>query len=134
MPKESIAVAARSPFASARVSNDPLKALPGVDGRSTWGRRRRDLIASFTAELGRPLRERDRVLIANAATVIVRCEQLHVLIANGAEVDDNQLIRLSNVATRLLTALGLDKRKPPDSESLDPLEYARRLSKEEEVD
>ena len=112
MPKESIAVAPRSAFASSRVSNDPLKALPGVDGRSTWGRRRRDLIASFTAELGRHLRERDRVLIANAATVIVRCEQLHVRVANGDDVDDDQLIRLSNVAARLLAALEFDVPKP----------------------
>jgi hypothetical protein len=128
MPAESTAIAARSPFASSRVSNSLLKPLPGVDGRSTWGRRRRDLIASLTGEMNRPLRERDKVLIANAASIICRGEQLHVQIANGAAVDDDQLIRLSNVATRLLTALGLDKHKPPESESLDPLEYARRHS------
>ena len=110
------------------------EALPGVDGRSAWSRRRRDLIASFTAELGRPPRERDKVLIANAASLIVRCEQLHVQIANGSTVDDNDLIRLSNVAARLLTALDLDKRRPSVSESLDPLEYARRVSQKGEVD
>jgi hypothetical protein len=127
----STAIAARSKFACSSVSNDILRPLPGVDGRSTWGRRRRDLIIALTSELGRPLRERDKVLIANAASLIVRCEQLHVQIANGAAVDDDQLIRLSNVATRLLTALGLDKRKPAEFESLDPLEYARRHSSEE---
>jgi hypothetical protein len=74
------------------------------------------------------------VLIANAASLIVRCEQLHVQIANGVTVDDNDLIRLSNVATRLLTALGFDKLRPPAFESLDPLEYARRVGGKRELD
>jgi hypothetical protein len=134
MPTDSTTVAPRSPVASSRISNKSTKPLPGVDGRSTWSRRRRDLIASFTAELGRAPLERDKVLIANAASLIVRCEQLHVQIANGATVDDNDLIRLSNVATRLLTALDLDKRRPQAFESLDPLEYARRVSGKREVD
>ena len=60
--------------------------------------------------MGRPLRERDKALVANTASLIVRCEQLHVQIVNGADVDDDQLIRMSNVATRLLHALGLDRR------------------------
>jgi hypothetical protein len=131
---ESTAVAGRSRFASSRVTNKPLGPLPGVDNRSTWGRRRRDLIASFTSELGRPLTERDRVLIANLSTVIVRTEQLHVAVARGEPVDDEQLCRLSHVAARLLTALSLDKGRPPESESLNPLEYARRHSEEREVD
>ena len=134
MSIDSTSVPPRSPVVCSRISNKSTKPLPGVDGRSTWSRRRRDLIASFTAELGRPPRERDKVLIANAASLIVRCEQLHVQIANGSTVDDNDLIRLSNVAARLLTALDLDKRRPSASESLDPLEYARRVSQKGEAD
>jgi hypothetical protein len=114
MSAGSPAIVARSPHARSSVSNGK-RALPDTDGRGTWARRRRDLIASFTAELNRPLLERDRALIANAASLIVRCEQLHVRIVNDEEVDDDQLIRLSNVATRLLTALGLDKAKPQPS-------------------
>jgi hypothetical protein len=114
MSAESTEVAVRSSFARSAVSNGN-RPLPDTDGRGTWARRRRDLIASLTTELNRPLRERDKALIANAASLIVRCEQLHVQIVNGAEVDDDQLIRLSNVATRLLTALGLDKAKPQRS-------------------
>ena len=109
MSAEGPAVVARSPHASCSISNDPLKPLPGSDGRSSWSRRRRDLIASFSAELGRPLVERDRVLVANVASIIVRIEQLHVSIANGEPIDDDQLIRLSNLATRLLAAVGLGK-------------------------
>jgi hypothetical protein len=114
MPAESTEIVVRSPFARSSISNGK-RSLPGIDGRGIWSRRRRDLIASFTAELNRPLRERDKALIANAASLIVRCEQMHVQIVSGAEVDDDQLIRLSNVATRLLTALGLDKAKPQPS-------------------
>ena len=114
MPAESTEIAVRSPFARSSISNGK-RSLPGIDGRGIWSRRRRDLITAFTAELNRTLRERDKALIANAASLIVRCEQLHVQIVNGAEVDDDQLIRLSNVATRLLTALGLDRAKPQAS-------------------
>ena len=134
MPIDSTSVPSRSPVVCSRISNKSTKPLPGVDGRSTWSRRRRDLIASFTAELGLPPRESDKVLIANAASLIVRCEQLHVQIANGSTVDQNDLIRLSNVAARLLTALDLDKRRPSASEGLDPLEYARLVSQKGEVD
>jgi hypothetical protein len=116
MPAASIDVVVRSPHARSRVTNG-RSMLPGTkDARGTWARRRRDLISAFTVELGRPTRERDKALIANAAMLIVRCEQMHVQIVNGgADVDDDQLIRLSNVATRLLTALGLDKVKPQPS-------------------
>jgi hypothetical protein len=114
MSAGSPAIVARSPHARSSVNNGK-RALPDTDGRGTWARRRRDLIAAFAQELGRPLRERDKALIANAASLIVRCEQMHVRIVNGAEVDDDQLIRLSNVATRLLTALGLDRVKPQPS-------------------
>ena len=121
MSAESTALAARSPFACSRVSNDMLRPLPGVDGRSTWGRRRRDLIAALTAEMSRPPRARDKVLLANVATLIVRTEQLHVQIARGEPVDDDQFIRLSHAAARLLTALGLDKARPHDGPSLGEL-------------
>ena len=114
MSAGSPAIVARSPHARSSVSNGK-RALPDTDGRGTWARRRRDLIASFTAELNRPLRERDRALIANAASLLVRCEQMAVKVVNDEDVDDDQLIRLSNVATRLLSALGLGAAKPQAS-------------------
>jgi hypothetical protein len=40
-----------------------------------------------TAATSRPLRDRDQVLVANVATLIMRAEQLHVQIANGADED-----------------------------------------------
>jgi hypothetical protein len=40
-----------------------------------------------TAATSRPLRDRDQVLVANVATLILRAEQLHVQIANGADED-----------------------------------------------
>jgi hypothetical protein len=39
-----------------------------------------------TAATSRPLRDRDQVLVANVATLVMRAEQLHVQIANGADV------------------------------------------------
>lgn len=119
MPAESAAIAPRHPFARSSVSNHPERPLPGADGRGTWARRRRDLVAALTAELPRPPRERDKILINQLSALIVRTEQIHVQIANGADVDDEQLIRLSHASARLLTKLGLDKVKaPPAAPSL----------------
>ena len=56
------------------------------------------------------------------------------MFAKGSTVDDNDLIRLSNVAAPLLTALDLDKRRPPTSESLDPREYAPPVIENWDVD
>jgi hypothetical protein len=112
--------------ARSRITNQKRRHLPGSDGRSTWGRRRRDLIKILSDELERPLREHDRVLVANAASLIVRCEQLHVAIANGTFVDDEQLIRLTNGAARLLNTLGLNKRQPVQSAFVDLLQRGGR--------
>src|SRR5262245_3839741 len=109
MPGGRPGVGTRPAAVRSRVTNE--KPLPGSDGRSTWSRRRRDLIIAFEQEVTHPLRERDRFLIANLASIIARTEQLHVAISNGEPVDDDQLIRLSNVAARLLSSLGLNKVK-----------------------
>jgi hypothetical protein len=97
-----------------RLSNDPtaLRDIDGkrVDGRSTWGRRRRDLIRSLTADVGklRTVTERDRVLIGNVSALIVRTEQLQAGIVHGLDGDPDVLVRLTGLTARLLSALGLD--------------------------
>jgi hypothetical protein len=126
MLTKSPAIDGRFGFARSRITNQRRRHLPGTDGRSTWGRRRRDLIKVLGDELERPLREHERILVANAATLIVRCEQLHVAIANGTFVDDEQLIRLTNGAARLLNTLGLNKRQPVQSAFVDLLQRGGR--------
>src|SRR5262249_1975859 len=111
MSAESAPVVDRSFHARSSVSNDASKPLPGSDGRGSWARRRRDLVAALTAERPRAPRERDKILVSQLAALIVRTEQIHVLISNGADIDDEQLIRLSHASARLLTKLGLDRVK-----------------------
>lgn len=111
MQTDSAAVAARNPTTKSRMTNGWPK-LAGVDGRSKLERRRRDLLQAFLSELGRQPSERDRVLASNVAAITVRTEQMAAQIARGEAVDDREVVRLANVAQRLLTALRFDSAKP----------------------
>lgn len=66
--------------------------LPGVDGRSSWARRFRDLIALHTADRGgsASLSEAERVLIRKVACLVLESERLELKFArsNGASAED----------------------------------------------
>jgi hypothetical protein len=81
-----------------------------VDARFHWPRRKRDLAAAFTAQIGRELSPHEVVLVSNAAAMAVRLEQIQQDILNGKPVADNQIVRLNNSYRRILDALGLDKK------------------------
>jgi hypothetical protein len=96
--------------------------LPGVDGRSTWVRRLKDLIALHEADLGGADRasEAERSIIRRAATLTVELERLELRFAQAdmsgqsatpADLDLYQ--RTANSLRRLLEAVGL-KRVPRD--------------------
>jgi hypothetical protein len=80
-----------------------------VDARFHWPRRKRDLAAAFTAQIGWELSPHETVLVSNAAAMAVRLEQIEQDILNGKPVADNQIVRLNNSYRRILHALGLDK-------------------------
>jgi hypothetical protein len=82
------------------LTNDPL-ALRGVDGRSMTARRYRDLAISFADDL-----------VRQAAALAVQVETLQAKSIGGADVDIEQLTRLSNSLGRTLQRLGLKKRAP----------------------
>ncbi len=87
--------------------------LPGVDGRSAEARRYRDLVAGFSGDFGtQKLSERELALIRQAAALSVQSEAMQVQIVRGGDVDLEQLTRLTNVLTRTLKELGLQKRRP----------------------
>ena len=92
------------------ITNDPLK-LRGVDGRSETARRFRDVAIALTDDCGGAdrLSEPTRLLIRQAAMLTIQVEQLQAKIVAGEDVDHEQVIRLSNVLTRVLAALGLKK-------------------------
>jgi hypothetical protein len=111
MASTSPLIVSRKPQARSRITNGS-RLVRGVDGRSAAGRRYRDLIENLGADLGglEKIGEAERVTIHQAATLILRCESLRADLLNGLPVDDEQLTRMANVASRLLTKLGI-KRK-----------------------
>ena len=101
--------------------------LPGVDGRSTWVRRFRDLMALHLSDLGGEdhVSEAQRSIIRRTATLEVELERLELKFATADQakpVDASDLDlyqRTSNTMRRHLEALGLERRPRDVTPSLD---------------
>jgi hypothetical protein len=102
-----------------RVTNGS-KMVANVDGRTAEARRYKDLALSLTDDLGdaSALTEAQRALVRQAAAMIVQSEKLQGAVLRGEVVDCEQLTRLANAATRILTRLGLKKPSPRREPSL----------------
>jgi hypothetical protein len=94
----------QAPTTRSAVSNGS-RLHQNVDSRSSSARRYRDIVAAFQAEIGGILTEAERGLVKQAATLTLRAEQLAEDVINGKPVDDDQLIRISGTAKRLLGAI-----------------------------
>ncbi len=107
---ESLTIAERSPRLRSRVTNGS-KLVAGVDGRSADSRRYKDLCMSLADDLGGAavLTEAQRALVRQAAAMIVQSEKLQSAVLRGEIVDCEQLTRLANAATRILTRLGIKR-------------------------
>jgi hypothetical protein len=89
--------------------------LPGVDGRSAWVRRRKELIADHIADLGGEdnCSAAERSIIRRAAVLTTELERLEVkfALAGQANADDLDLYqRTAGNLRRLLEAVGLQRR------------------------
>jgi hypothetical protein len=84
------------------------KHLLGVDGRTVWARRRRDLIKTLTRTYGPDLTELETAQIEQAAAIMVRLEQLSIVVVKGEQrrSGDEEMVRLTRAAQRLLQGLG----------------------------
>ena len=116
------------PQARSRVSNGSA-VLPGVDGRSTWVRRLRDLMGLHVSDLGgdNAVSEAERSIIRRVATLTVELERMEAGFAVAGEAQPDQLDlyqRTANSLRRLLEAIGLQRRSRDVTP--DPLEYAAR--------
>jgi hypothetical protein len=111
---ESPEIAARPLTVRSALTNDPLK-LRGIDGRSVDARRYRDVAIALADDLGGQdkLSESSKILVRQAAALTVQVEGLQSKIVAGADVDIEQLTRLSNSLSRMLHRLGLRKRVSP---------------------
>jgi hypothetical protein len=89
--------------------------LPGVDGRSAWVRRCRELINDHIGDLGGEdnTSTAERSIIRRAAVLTTELERLEVKFAGAGQATDSDLdlyIRASGNLRRLLEAVGLQRR------------------------
>ena len=102
--------------------------LPGIDGRSAWIRRAKDLIGEHLSDLGGPdiASAAERSITRRVAVLSVELEHLEARFATAgaASAEDLDLYqRTANSLRRLLEAVGLQRR--PRDVTPDPLVYAR---------
>lgn len=92
--------------------------LPGVDGRSVWARRLRDVMELHMDDLGGPqsVSEAERSIVRRIATLTVELERMEAGFAQAGEATPGDLDLYQRTAgnlRRLLEAVGL-KRRPRD--------------------
>jgi hypothetical protein len=116
------AAAERSPTLRSRVTNGS-QLLANVDGRTADARRYRDLCMSLADDLGGApsLTEAQRALVRQAAAMIVQSERMQSDVLRGEIVDCEQLTRLANAATRILSRLGLRRTAVEPTSRLDEM-------------
>lgn len=138
MPTTRTTEKARKPQARSRVSNGST-VLPGVDGRSTWVRRLRDLIALHLSDLGGEdaVSEAERSIVRRASTLEVELERLEAKFATSGEADAADLDlyqRTSNTMRRHLESVGLQRRAKDVTPDLATYVNARYGAQQEPVE
>jgi hypothetical protein len=126
-PAISTTTPAGRPAARSRITNGSAL-LPGVDGRSAWVRRAKDIIAAHLSDCGGESNTSaaERSIIRRAATLTVELERLEAKFALAGEASVQDLDcyqRGANTLRRLLGAVGLQRRAREIE--VDPLTYAR---------
>src|SRR5215469_6300269 len=91
-----------------------------VDRRRASYKRFAALVAALTADIGvDDPSVAQRSLVEHCATVMLRAERLRDKILAGESCDDDQLVRLSNAARRLLSAVIVERGKKKTTPSLE---------------
>jgi hypothetical protein len=102
------------PTNRSRITNGSA-VLPGVDGRSTWVRRLRDLVSLHLSDLGGEdaVSEAEKSIVRRAATLTVELEGMEAAfaVAGEAKAADLDLYqRTAGNLRRLLESVGLERR------------------------
>jgi hypothetical protein len=93
-----------------RITNGVL--LPGVDGRSAWSRRAKDILSAHLSDIP-DASAAERSIIRRAAVLTVELERLEAQFAVAGEADAETLDlygRVSGNLRRLLESVGLQRR------------------------
>lgn len=124
-PTDRPVVARRKNPQRSRITNGTAL-LSGVDGRSPWVRRCKDVIAAHLSDLGGEdnTSAAERSIIRRAAVLTTELEQLEVRFATAGEASADDLDayqRCANSLRRLLEAVGLQRRAKDVGPSLGDL-------------
>jgi hypothetical protein len=108
LPTVRNAAASRPRTICARSTNDP-RFVDGTDGRSKLMRRRRDLMAIFVEALGGEIAVSAALMLSvrRAADAVSLAEEYRARALRGEQVVLDDLVRLENVAARVVRALGI---------------------------
>src|SRR5262249_25363623 len=101
--------------------------LSGVDGRSAWVRRAKEVLSELVSDMGGEtnISAPERHIARRATTMIVELERLERKFALAGEASADELdvyARIASSMRRLLESIGL-RRRPRDV-TPDPLDYA----------
>jgi hypothetical protein len=99
-----------------RITNGAL--LPGIDGRSAWVRRCKDVIAAHLSDLGGVdnCSAAERSIVRRASVLTVELERMEAVFATASEASAEDLDTYSRISAnlrRLLEAIGLQRRAKP---------------------
>jgi hypothetical protein len=126
-------LARRKNPARSRIGNGS-ELLPGIDGRSTWVRRCKELIGDHVSDLGGEANTStaERSIVRRAAVLTSELERMEVRFALAGEATGDELDlyqRTANSLRRLLEAVGLQRRARNVTPSLQ--EYLRQAERAE---
>ncbi len=121
-------------YGKSKVSNGRL--LPDVDGRSTWVRRCKDIIAAHLSDLGgmENTSAAERSLIRRAAVLTTELERFEAKFATAGEASDSDLDLYQRGAgnlRRLLETIGIERRQRDVTPSFEEYQAMKRSEKAE---
>lgn len=119
-PADAPATSALPPLAAqtssrTRLTNGAI-VVAGVDGRTAWARRYKDVVALHASDLGGPdaMSEAEKALVKRAATLVVELERLESRFASAEKPPSERELdlysRLAGSLRRLLEAVGIHRR------------------------
>ena len=131
MPRRTPVVATSKRTRSA-ISNGSRLHIKG-DSRTAAARRFRDLVGSFSANLGE-LSEADLAMVRTAAALTLKSEQMQADLAAGKDVDAATLIKLAGTTRRSLAAISAKVKDKPAGPTLAEYWASKQAAQTDEDD